>query len=60
MNSSTFGVGAQVFVPSAGTPASGEHHADILACLGPMPTEEEWTERGLDKYGLIAVCPPPS
>ena len=54
----TFGGQTQVFVPSAGTPASGGHHADILACLGPMPTEEEWAERGLDKYGLIAVCPP--
>ena len=47
--------GDQVFVPSAGTPASGRHHADILACLGDMPTREEWAEKGLDKYGLIAV-----
>jgi hypothetical protein len=47
--------GDQVFVPSAGTPASGAHHADILACLGPMPSEAEWAERGLEKYGLIAV-----
>jgi hypothetical protein len=47
--------GDQIFVPSAGTPASGANHADILACLGPMPTQEEWAEKGLDKYGLIAV-----
>jgi len=47
--------GDQVFVPSAGTPESGSHPADILACLGPMPSEAEWTEKGLDKYGLIAV-----
>lgn len=39
----------------AGTPPSGAHHADILACLGSMPTEAEWAERGLEKYGLIAV-----
>jgi len=47
--------GDQVFIPSAGTPASGEHHADILACLGDMPSKEEWTAKGLDTYGLIAV-----
>jgi len=47
--------GDQIFVPSAGTPQSGAHHADILACLGPMPTAEEWKAKGLEKYGLIAV-----
>ena len=47
--------GDQVFIPSAGTPASGTHHADILACLGDMPSKEEWAAKGLDKYGLIAV-----
>mmetsp|Transcript_9249 Transcript_9249/g.12526 ORF Transcript_9249/g.12526 Transcript_9249/m.12526 type:complete len:555 (-) Transcript_9249:322-1986(-) len=47
--------GDQIFVPSAGTPQSGAAHADILACLGPMPSAEEWMEKGLDKYGLIAV-----
>jgi hypothetical protein len=47
--------GDQVFIPSAGTPASGSHPADILACLGDMPTKEEWVAKGLDKYGLIAV-----
>eukprot|EP00667_Euglena_gracilis_P007782 EG_transcript_7866 len=47
--------GDQIFIPSAGTPPSGAHHADILACLGSMPTEAEWAERGLEKYGLIAV-----
>ncbi|EKX34779.1 hypothetical protein GUITHDRAFT_119090 [Guillardia theta CCMP2712] len=47
--------GDQVFVPSAGILPSGSHHADILASLGPMPSEEEWTQKGLDKYGLIAV-----
>jgi len=47
--------GDQVFIPSAGMPPSGSHPADILALAGPMPTEEEWKERGLEKYGLIAV-----
>lgn len=47
--------GDQIFVPSAGTPPSGGNHADILACLGPMPSQAEWTDKGLDKYGLIAV-----
>lgn len=31
------------------------HHVDILCSLGPMPSAEEWGEKGLDKYGLIAV-----
>ena len=31
------------------------HHVDILCSLGPMPSAEEWAEKGLDKYGLIAV-----
>ena len=47
--------GDQVFVPSAGLNPSGSHPADILALTGPMPTEVEWAERGLEKYGLIAV-----
>jgi len=47
--------GDQIFVPSAGHGKSGAHHADILAVMGPMPTAEEWRERGLEKYGLIAV-----
>ena len=47
--------GDQIFVPSAGHLPSGAHHADILARMGPMPTEEEWAAKGLEKYGLIAV-----
>jgi len=46
--------GDQIFIPSAGHVASGAHHADILAQMGPMPSEEVWTHKGLDKYGLIA------
>lgn len=47
--------GDQIFVPLAGTPESGKHHADILGMLGPMPSAEEWAAKGLEKYGLIAV-----
>ena len=47
--------GDQIFVPAAGHLPSGSHHADILAQMGPMPSEEEWTLKGLDKYGLITV-----
>ena len=38
--------GDQIFVPSAGHLPSGAHHADILARMGPMPTEEEWAAHG--------------
>ena len=47
--------GDQIFIPSVGHLESGAHHADILAKLGPMPSEEEWILKGLDKYGLISV-----
>eukprot|EP00282_Hemiselmis_andersenii_P035421 CAMPEP_0169442256 /NCGR_PEP_ID=MMETSP1042-20121227/8730_1 /TAXON_ID=464988 /ORGANISM="Hemiselmis andersenii, Strain CCMP1180" /LENGTH=522 /DNA_ID=CAMNT_0009553415 /DNA_START=109 /DNA_END=1677 /DNA_ORIENTATION=- len=47
--------GDQVFIPSEAITPSGSHPADILAQCGPMPSESEWKERGLDKYGLIAV-----
>ena len=47
--------GDQIFVPSAGHNDSGAHHADILAQMGPMPDEQEWVAKGLDKYGLITV-----
>mmetsp|Transcript_129816 Transcript_129816/g.277081 ORF Transcript_129816/g.277081 Transcript_129816/m.277081 type:complete len:524 (+) Transcript_129816:93-1664(+) len=47
--------GDQIFVPSAGHLSSGGYHADILSLQGPMPNEQEWKEKGLEKYGLIAV-----
>ena len=47
--------GDQIFIPSAGHNKSGEHHADILAVMGPMPNETEWNEKGFSNYGLIAV-----
>ena len=34
--------GDQIFVPSAGHAESGGHHADILAQMGPMPSEAAW------------------
>ena len=47
--------GDQIFVPSAGHAESGAHHADILAQMGPMPDEQVWVAKGLDKYSLITV-----
>lgn len=47
--------GDQVFIPSAGVKYEAKHHIDILAALAPMPTEKEWKEKGLEKYGLIVV-----
>jgi hypothetical protein len=51
--------GDQVFVPSTveGVDSTPTHHADILAALGPMPSEEEWQERALHQYGLIGTDP---
>jgi hypothetical protein len=46
--------GDQVFIPTAPVEYTVTHHADILCSLGPMPSEEEWREKGMDKYGLIA------
>lgn len=47
--------GDQIFIPTVSTSYTPTHHADILAMLGSFPTAEEWAERGLEKYGLIAV-----
>jgi len=50
--------GDQVFIPSSSFEYKPTHHVDILCALGESaPTPEEWTERGLDKYGVIAVMP---
>lgn len=46
--------GDQVFVPTVPVEYEVTHHVDILCSLGPMPSEEEWREKGMDKYGLIA------
>lgn len=46
--------GDQVFIPTVPVEYEVTHHVDILCSLGPMPSEEEWIEKGMDKYGLIA------
>eukprot|EP01039_Chlorochromonas_danica_P008779 gene8779-9681_t len=48
--------GDQVFIPTAPVTYTVNRHADILCSLGPMMTEKEWHERGMEKYGLIAQC----
>eukprot|EP00933_Yihiella_yeosuensis_P080854 TRINITY_DN9436_c0_g3_i1.p1 TRINITY_DN9436_c0_g3~~TRINITY_DN9436_c0_g3_i1.p1 ORF type:complete len:559 (-),score=115.37 TRINITY_DN9436_c0_g3_i1:189-1781(-) len=45
--------GDQVFVPSVSNEYKPNFHVDIVCALGPMPSAEEWAERGLEKYGLI-------
>lgn len=47
--------GDQVFIPSVPVAYEVSFHADILCSLGPMPSEVEWIEKGMDKYGLIAL-----
>ena len=46
--------GDQVFIPTASCSVPPKYHADILCSLGPMMSEKEWKEKGMDKYGLIA------
>ncbi len=48
--------GDQIFIPATPVGYSPVHHADILCCLAPMPSAIEWKERGLEKYGLVAVA----
>jgi len=47
--------GDHFFVPAVGHLPSGLHHVDILAQMGPVPSEHAWKQRGLDKYGLVIV-----
>ena len=49
--------GDQVFLPTASITQTPTHHADILCTLlgETAPTAEEWSEQGLEKYGVIAV-----
>jgi len=49
--------GDQIFIPSAPFQYTPTHHADIMCTLlgDTAPTAEEWVEKGLDKYGVIAV-----
>jgi len=49
--------GDQIFIPSAAFKYTPTHHADIMCTLlgDTAPTAEEWLQKGLDKYGVIAV-----
>ncbi len=47
--------GDQIFVPTVSVEYTPAYHADILCSLGPMMDEAEWKEKGMDKYGLIAL-----
>jgi len=48
--------GDQVFVPSSPFQYTPTHHVDILCTLlDHVPSAEEWTSQGLDKYGVIGV-----
>jgi hypothetical protein len=47
--------GDQIFIPSKSCTYTPSHAIDILVKLNPMPTEEEWKTKGLDKYGLVAI-----
>lgn len=46
--------GDQVFIPTVPVDYTVAHHVDILCSLGPMLSEADWKEKGMDKYGLIA------
>lgn len=46
--------GDQIFIPSF-VPWQSTHHVDVLACLMPLPTREEWQRKQLSQYGLICV-----
>ncbi len=47
--------GDQVFIPTVPVAYTVGHHVDILCSLGPMLSEQEWRDKGMEKYGLIAV-----
>ena len=49
--------GDQVFVPTKSYEYDAKRaHADILCMLAPMPSASEWSAKGLEKYGLVAVA----
>ncbi len=48
--------GDQIFVPTSPFKCSPTHHVDIMCTLEKEPpTEKVWKEKGLEKYGVIAV-----
>lgn len=54
--------GDQVFLPTASFTEAPTHHADILCTLlgETAPTEKEWADQSLEKYGVIAVVDAPT
>ena len=49
--------GDQIFIPSVSVDYDARFHADILCKKMTMPDAIGWDEKGLDKYGLIAISP---
>jgi hypothetical protein len=47
--------GDQIFIPSSPPTYTPSYHVDIMCTLGSMVGEEEWKDKGLEKYGVIAV-----
>lgn len=48
--------GDQIFVPTAPFRYTPTHHVDIMCTLEEEPpTARVWSDKGLDKYGVIAV-----
>lgn len=48
--------GDQIFVPTAPFSCTPTHHVDIMCTLEEEPpTAKVWQDKGLDKYGVIAV-----
>lgn len=45
----------QLFIPSNSPDYLPRHHADIFVKLMPMPTEEEWIQKELSRYRMIAI-----
>jgi len=52
--------GDQIFVPTSPFEYTPTHHVDIMCTLegegDEPPSEKEWQDRGLEKYGVIAVA----
>lgn len=47
--------GDQLFIPSANIPKTCTAHIEILAKVSTWPTTEEWKEKNLSSYGLLAI-----
>lgn len=47
--------GDQIFIPKSPFPYNPKYHIDILVKNCPAPSQQKWTEMGLENYGLV-VC----